>query len=127
MKIAFATSDGTHVNQHFGWARVFRVYEIDQTGYRLLESRHLEPAGDDEDDKIQSRLNAILDCAMVYVASIGGTAAARVVKARIHPVKVKESDAIEQVLDNLLVVLQGTPPPWLRKLLNQSETLLAES
>lgn len=127
MKVAFATSDMTHVNAHFGWTQHFLIYEVSPEGYHLAEARFLQPAGDDEDDKIQSRLNAILDCAMVYVASIGGTAAARVVKARIHPVKVKETETIDSILNNLVGVLKGNPPPWLRKLLHQGENSFVEA
>lgn len=122
LKVAFATQDGVHVNQHFGWCRRFDIYEISPEGYRLIESRRLEPAGDDEDDKIQSRVNAVRDCAMVYVASIGGTAAAQVVNARVHPVKVRETDEVGGILERLKDVLNGTPPPWLRKLLRQGRT-----
>lgn len=122
LKTAFATSDGVHVNQHFGWCRRFDVYEVSPDGCRFLESRKLAPAGEDEDDKIQSRLNAVLDCAMIYVASIGGTAAARVINARIHPVKVKETEEIAGVLARLQGVLAGNPPPWLRKLLGKADS-----
>ncbi len=121
LKVAFATGDGRRVDQHFGWCRRFDVYEISPEGFRLLESRRLEPAGEDEEDKIQSRLDAVRDCAMVYVASIGGTAAARVVNARIHPVKVRETEAVAGLLERLREVLAGTPPPWLRKLLRRGE------
>lgn len=119
LKVAFATQDGVHINQHFGWCRRFDIYEISPEGFRLVESRRLEPAGEDEEDKIRSRLDAVRDCAMVYVASIGGTAAARVVNARIHPVKVRETEEVAGLLERLKEVLAGTPPPWLRKLLRQ--------
>lgn len=119
LKVAFATQDGVHINQHFGWCRRFDIYEISPEGFRLVESRRLEPAGEDEEDKIRSRLDAVRDCAMVYVASIGGTAAARVVNARIHPVKVRETEEVAGLLERLREVLAGTPPPWLRKLLRQ--------
>lgn len=121
MKVAFATGDGVHVNQHFGWCRRFDIYQISPEGFSLVESRRLAPAGEDEDDKIQSRLDAVRECAMVCVASIGGTAAARVVNARIHPLKVKETEEIATVLERLREVVAGTPPPWLRKLLRQGQ------
>ncbi len=121
LKAAFATGDGVHVNQHFGWCRRFDVYEVSAEGFRLLESRLLEPVGEDEEDKIGSRVEAVQDCAMVYVASIGGTAAARVVNARVHPVKVRETEEIAALLDRLRQVLAGTPPPWLRKLVRRGE------
>jgi nitrogen fixation protein NifX len=59
----------------------------------------------------------IEDCAILYVAAIGGSGAARVVARNIHPIKVNEPESISSILDRLQVVLKGTPPPWLRKAL----------
>ncbi len=117
LRVAFATRDGQHVNQHFGWARRFDVYDLDATSSRLAETRELAPAGKDELAKIESRLEAVADCAIVHIASIGGTAAARVIKAKIHPVKVPETTEVAGVIERLQAVLGGTPPPWLRKAL----------
>jgi nitrogen fixation protein NifX len=51
------------------------------------------------------------------VAAIGGSAAARVVASKLHPVKVTQPEPILDILDKLQATLQGTPPPWLRKAL----------
>jgi nitrogen fixation protein NifX len=40
-----------------------------------------------------------------------------VVASKIHPVKVTQPEPILDILDKLQGVLQGTPPPWLRKAL----------
>ncbi|MNE73320.1 hypothetical protein D3C80_1693240 [compost metagenome] len=57
---------------------------------------------------------------MLYVVSIGGPAAAKVVKAGIHPLKKPQGDQAEVVLAELQRVMAGSPPPWLAKLLGQS-------
>ncbi|CAI7980014.1 MULTISPECIES: nitrogen fixation protein NifX [Parafrankia] len=117
LKIAFATSDGHAVDQHFGWCRRFDVYEVGPEGFHLFETRELGPAEDDEEDKIASRLAAVVDCAILNVCDIGGTAAAKVVKARIHPMKVPVGTEIDALLAKFVGVLAGNPPPWLRKVL----------
>ncbi|SNQ50780.1 Protein NifX [Frankia canadensis] len=117
LKIAFATSDGTAVDQHFGWCRRFDVYDVGPEGSRLLESRLLDEAANDEESKIESRLSAVADCVILNISDIGGTAAARVVKARIHPVKVAKGTSVADLLDRYVATLAGTPPPWLRKVL----------
>ena len=76
-------------------------------------------AEDGNEDKLGPKLEAIRDCAILYVAAIGGSGAARVVARNIHPVKVAETQAIEAILLRLQTVLAGTPPPWLRKALNK--------
>lgn len=119
MKIAFATQDKVHVNAHFGWAKSIVTYEVTPTGHSFVQSFEfgdkLEEDGDE--DKLAPKLDAIKDCAIVYVAAIGGSGAARVVALKIHPIKVPEPEAIAQILDKLQTVLNGTPPPWLRKAL----------
>ncbi len=119
MKIAFTTQDQQRVDAHFGWAKSIVVYDVAPEGHRFVESfdfgDKLEEDGDE--NKITPKLEAIKDCAILYVAAIGGSAAARVVAMKIHPVKVPQSESITVILDKLQAVLKGTPPPWLRKAL----------
>ena len=44
VKIAFATGDGTAVDQHFGWCCRFDVYEMSAEKCELLESLAAQPA-----------------------------------------------------------------------------------
>ena len=119
MKVAFATQDQQRVDAHFGWAKHLAVYEISPTGYGFVQDFGFgeDLAEDGNEDKLAPKLDAIKDCAIVYVAAIGGSAAARVVASKIHPIKVTQPEPIVEILDKLQGVLQGTPPPWLRKAL----------
>jgi len=123
MKVAFATQDQQRVDAHFGWAKHLAVYEIEPTGYTFVKDFGFgeDLAEDGNEDKLAPKLEAIGDCAIVYVAAIGGSAAARVVAHKIHPVKVTSPEPIMDILDKLQVVLQGTPPPWLRKALAKGQ------
>lgn len=123
MKVAFATQDQQCVDAHFGWAKHLAVYEIDGAGYRFVEDFAFgdDLAEDGNEDKLSPKLAAIGDCAIVYVAAIGGSAAARVVASKIHPVKVAQPEPILDILDKLQDVLKGTPPPWLRKALMKGQ------
>lgn len=129
MKIAFATKDGKRINHHFGHAQSFAIYEITPEGYRFLEERpvsaQLGKSGEsEEEDKILARVNTIKDCAMVYVAQIGGTAAAKVIKNNIHPMQAKNEEDIQETLERLKEVLKS-PPPWLRKVLLKDQTTVS--
>ncbi len=119
MKIAFATQDLKRVDAHFGWAKNIAIYEISPEGHRFLEAVQFDGdlQEDGNEDKLAPKLDAIRDCAILYVAAIGGSGAARVVAHNIHPVKVAQPEDIIGILDKLQGVLQGTPPPWLRKAL----------
>jgi nitrogen fixation protein NifX len=119
MKVAFATQDQQRVDAHFGWAKHLAIYEIDPAGYKFVQDFPFgeDLAEDGNEDKLAPKLEAIRDCAIVYVAAIGGSAAARVVASKIHPIKVTQPEPILDLLDKMREVLKGTPPPWLRKAL----------
>jgi nitrogen fixation protein NifX len=119
MKIAFATQDKQRVDAHFGWAKHIAIYDVTPEGYTYVETLDFggELDEDGNEDKLVPKIEAIRDCAIVYVAAIGGSAAARVVAAKVHPIKVTQPEPIMDLLEKLQDVLQGTPPPWLRKAL----------
>jgi nitrogen fixation protein NifX len=122
MKVAFATQDLERVDAHFGWAKNIAIYDLAPDSYSFIEA--VQFAGDlqedGNEDKLQPKLDAIKDCAILYVAAIGGSGAARVVAQNIHPMKVKEPEKITDLIEKLQVVLRGSPPPWLRKILSKS-------
>ncbi|MBW4559109.1 MAG: nitrogen fixation protein NifX [Trichormus sp. ATA11-4-KO1] len=129
MKIAFTTSDRVHINAHFGWAREIDVYEISDEGYQFLETLKFEGdlKEDGNEDKITPKLEALNDCTIVYVTAIGGSAAARLIKKGVTPVKAKsEEEEISEVLNKLVQTLKGNPPPWLRKALRQTTPNFAD-
>jgi nitrogen fixation protein NifX len=123
MKVAFSTQDKQRVDAHFGWAKNIAVYEVTPDGFGFVENFEfggkLEEDGDE--DKLAPKLDAIHDCAILYVAAIGGSAAARVVATKIHPIKVPQPEPILDILEKLQDVLKGTPPPWLRKALEKDQ------
>ncbi|MBD1843939.1 nitrogen fixation protein NifX [Cyanobacteria bacterium FACHB-63] len=129
MKIAFTTSDRIHINAHFGWAKKIDVYEISPDGYEFVETLKFEGdlKEDGNEDKLAPKVEALVDCTIVYVASIGGSAASRLIKNRITPVKSKsEDEEIADVLTKLVQTLKGNPPPWLRKALLQKSPSFEE-
>jgi nitrogen fixation protein NifX len=84
------------------------------TDTRLIDVRMTD--GDIEtDDKNKFRAQLIKDCHVLYVVSIGGPAAAKVVRADIHPIKIPQGGKAREVLEKLKDVLSSAPPPWLAK------------
>jgi nitrogen fixation protein NifX len=123
MKIAFATQDMKRVDAHFGWAKNIAIYEVSPEGHSFLKAVQFDGdlQEDGNEDKLAPKLEAIQDCAILYVAAIGGSGAARVVAKNIHPVKVSQPEEIAGILVKLEGVLKGSPPPWLRKALNKGK------
>jgi len=123
MKVAFATQDLKRVDAHFGWARNLAIHEVSPSGHHFVEAIQFDGdlQEDGNEDKLGPKLEAIKDCAILYVAAIGGSGAARVVAHKIHPIKVQQPERISEILDKLKDVLAGTPPPWLRKALAKGQ------
>ena len=113
MKVAFATQDLKRVDAHFGWAKNLAIYEISQEGHRFLEAIQFDGdlQEDGNEDKLTPKLNAIHDCAILYVAAIGGSAAARVVAKNIHPVKVGQPEDIADILAAIAGGARGHTTP----------------
>ncbi len=129
MKIAFTTNDKIHINSHFGSARKIDVYEVDQEGYRFIKTLIFDGNlnEDGNEDKLLPKIEALHDCTIVYVSTIGGSAAARLIKKKITPIKARsEEQEVADVLNELVKTLNGNPPPWLRKALQQRSQSLEE-
>jgi nitrogen fixation protein NifX len=123
MKVAFATQDLKRVDAHFGWAKNIAIYEIGPESHEFVEAIQFDGdlKEDGNEDKLAPKIDAIKDCAILYVAAIGGSGAARVVANNIHPMKVNQPEPISDLLDKLQEVLRGVPPPWLRKALTKGK------
>jgi len=129
MKVAFASTDKVHVDEHFGQAEEFYIWEVGPddaafTGVVQVQSE-ADMAGH-SDDKIEARGAALSDCALVYVGEIGGPAAARLVAKKIHPIRSKEREPIIVLVEKLQVVLKGNAPPWLREAMLKGERQTAQ-
>lgn len=119
MKVAFTSSNGVMVDQHFGQCGQFHIWEIGPDQAALLTTVSAASSAEDEEDRISARADAIADCAIVYTVQIGGPAAAKLVARRIHPMKTNSELPVEEVVARLQEVLRGNPPPWLRKAMNR--------
>jgi nitrogen fixation protein NifX len=131
MKVAFATTDGKQVDEHFGRAGMFAIYDITESGYKFIAIRKFadgmdmavvdtKDTGALHDDAVQNKVDRLADCKLIYLTEIGGPSAARLVKKGIMPMKMKEIVPIESALGQLLETIKKSPPPWLRKALSKT-------
>jgi nitrogen fixation protein NifX len=118
MKIAFTSTDGKTVDQHFGMATAFHLFEIGPESSVPAGTVGVIAVGEDEEDRIAARANAVAGCVIVYTMQIGGPAAAKLVARKIQPMKTGTEVAISDLIGRLQEALRGTPPPWLRKAMN---------
>jgi nitrogen fixation protein NifX len=128
MKVAFTSTDGETIDQHFGMARNFHVWEVGPEEARFVAEVAALDGGGDEEDRIAARAGAIADCAIVCTLQIGGPAAAKLIARRIHPMNTGSEVPVSEMVVRLQEVLKGNPPPWLRKAMNRgnASTFLEE-
>jgi len=122
MKIAFTTSTGETIDQHFGQCHSFHIWEVGPDEAAFLETVSVGEHGADEEDRIAARAQVLSDCAIVYTMQIGGPAAAKLVALKIHPMKTNSEVGLKETIERFQEVLRGNPPPWLRKAMNKGIT-----
>lgn len=105
-----------YIDGHFGsWPR-FIVYQINKDEIRLIAIRPTDGA-DYAEDKNAFRASIVDDCDVLYVQSVDGPEAAKIVRAGIYPIKLPEGGEGREALARLQGTLAGTPPPWLAKII----------
>ncbi len=119
IRIAFASNRGDLLDGHFGSCRRFLVYQVSRDESRLIDIRNIDHTLELE-DKNTYRTSLIEDCQILFVASIGGPAAAKVVKTGVHPIKKPLAGTATQEITNLQAVIGKGAPPWLAKVMGVS-------
>jgi nitrogen fixation protein NifX len=106
VRIAFASIDGTYVDQHFGSARIFQVFDIAGGSYELVDSRIIDAfCGGHCEGGFDHLLKALSDCNAIFISKIGKSAAAFMIQhgKRIFEASGPVEKIIQQVIaDNLL-------------------------
>lgn len=129
MRVAFATTDGISVNEHFGRAGMFSVFEFSKDEYHLLGTRKFAEGRDTEieetrglgaehEDRVQKKVDALADCRIIYMTEVGGPSAARLIKKGVMPLKVADGTPVLALMEKLIEAARNEKSPiWLRKAL----------
>jgi nitrogen fixation protein NifB len=97
-RVAVATKSGGLVDQHFGHAREFLVYDVSRGGVALVGRRSTETyckGGEGEDDALDVALRALADCDAVLVAKIGHCPKGQLAAAGVEPATAQAFQPIE--------------------------------
>jgi nitrogen fixation protein NifX len=124
IRVACASNTGENLDGHFGSCQRFLIYQVSEQESRLIEIRGVKELSEDQlqfaDDKNALRTSMIKDCQIVFVVSVGGPAAAKIVRAGIHPIKKPEAGLAIDEISSLQQVIGSDAPPWLAKVMGQS-------
>ena len=98
LQIAVASKGSGRINQHFGHAREFQIYEVGVDGAKFVGHRRVDQycqGGYGEEESLETVVRAIRDCVAVFVAKIGSCPRKELEAAGIEPVDRFAQQSIE--------------------------------
>lgn len=118
MKIAFASTDNIHINQHFGWCERFFIYTVTQDSYSYDKEINSSENKNDEVEKLEYKISSLDNADILYVAQIGPKASMMVQSAGIFSIKSSsEDEKITDAISRLQQLMQEDTPIWLRRIM----------
>lgn len=122
MLIAFASSDGVHVNEHFGWSKSFELYRVtDHSAEYVKTLDSSQDAIEDEHEKLNYKIGTVKEADIMFCSQIGPTASKMVLAAKIYPMRAGENESIDEAIKKLQELLLGNPPPWLLRIVHTTK------
>lgn len=121
MNIAFASSQGELVDQHFGWSKQFYLYEVTKEDSKLLSIIDASQEPEGEKEKLNYKIGTISEADIMYCTQIGPTASKMIQAAGVHPVRVAEGERIADAIIKLQNMLHDAPAPWLLRIYHKAE------
>lgn len=116
LRIAFATSDGKTVDQHFGSAMAFAVYGVGWEEKKLLEMAEFGSLEQDgNEDKLVTKLRFLEGCVAVYCRACGASAVRQLLELNVQPIKVSDDTPIADLISALQAELKQGPSSWLAR------------
>ena len=120
LMVAFASSDGECVNQHFGSSQGFQVYGVSKDSASLLASKTFaKEKKDGNEDKLKPKLAWLHGSDLVYCGSVGGSASKQLIMLGANPIVVKGGPEIEEIIEELQAELNGSLSPMLERVIKQ--------
>ena len=97
--VAVATKGSGLINEHFGHAKEFQIYELSTAGAKFVGHRRVDlycQGGFGDEDALETVIRAINDCHAVFVSKIGGCPKADLKAQGIDPVDTYAHEYIEK-------------------------------
>lgn len=122
IKVAFATSDMSTVNQHFGSAKGLAIYSVDAEHAVLQEAVEFgKLAQDGNEDKLSDKIAVLDGCAAVYSQAIGSSAMQKLIQSGVQPIKISEGAPISGLIEALQSELKAGPSAWLARAIEREK------
>lgn len=102
-RIAISSIDNEYVDEHFGHALYFQIYDIYPDGYRFVETRNsFGTCRGNCEGGFEHIYNKLTDCEAVFTLKIGEHAAAYMISKniRVFEARGKVDELLEQLQQN---------------------------
>jgi nitrogen fixation protein NifX len=117
VKVAFATTDMEHVDDHFGSAETFAIWQVGEDEARCVgDARMASDATRPNEAKLPAKIATLEGCVAVYCAAIGPSAVQQLLRSGVRPVPITEGEAIASLVVTLQEELRSGAP-WLARAL----------
>lgn len=109
LRIAVASRDGARVDQHFGQAEDFLVYEVNEMGPALIEKRSVAEHARGDEDTRDTICRMLADCPVLLVAKIGPNPQEKLAGVGIEASDLHVGKAVEDALVEVFAAKTAAP------------------
>lgn len=143
LRVAITTDSLLHVDANFAAAKQVVFYDVGRDGYEFVDvvpfrrrgkkgpgggpmpdgRCPMEDMGDDDGtgfDPLVERVEALKGCSVLFTMEMSDLAAVRVHRINVFPVKSNQQHSIDEIIDNLQRLMNGTTPLWMRRVMCDS-------
>jgi len=121
LRVAFATISRSRVDQHFGAAEGFAVYDIGADSSALVAVGEFpEEAMDGNEGKLAAKVDFLAGCAAVFVLAIGASAIKQLMATGVQPIRVSETDDIPELIREVSTAMKEGGVPWIDRAMAQA-------
>lgn len=121
IRVAFATSNLSDVDEHFGSATRMALFDVDAEESRLAGVVEFsETRQDGNENKLLAKFEALEGCHAVISLAVGSSAVRQLASQGIQPVKLTESTPIAAALEHLQGEVRSCESSWVRRALERS-------
>ncbi len=126
MQIAYASKDGVHVNEHFGWSDKFYLYLVDESGIHYIGTSDASLKFEEELDRLDYKIQCLGSSNIACVSQIGPNAATLLQSFGIYPLRSSsENETIESINRTLYHYIKDEQAPlWFKRIKFQQEVKL---
>ncbi|CAH0529273.1 NifB/NifX family molybdenum-iron cluster-binding protein [Vibrio hippocampi] len=125
-RVAFATADRVHVDQHFGQTKSLVIYEVNKESHHLVDAIDFVSGEQRGHQHLADKIKMLEDCDAVYCNACGVSALRQLLAQDTYPIKVEQGMAIKVCLATLHHELSMGSVRWIKSS-NKKSAVKSES